>query len=165
MNVKKYLLIVMAITVIFQVGWAQNSLTVSNRNTTTFEMTAILTAGNHTETVVDNTQWMNYSFNWNWSDPYATVSVAIASGSIPPGMEIYIQAGNYNGSGWGKAGKPTGKIKLNNIPTDLINQIGNVNTGRGKYHGHQITLSIVIVDYALIQPGNYTLNLQYTLNQ
>jgi hypothetical protein len=165
MDIKKYLLALFVFTLIFMVGCAQNSLAVTDRNTTTFDMTSIIAAGNHTEMVVDNTQWMNYSFNWNWPDPYATVSVAIASGSIPPGMEIYIQAGNYNGSGHGKAGKSTGKIKLNNIPNELINQIGNVNTGHGKYQGHKITLSIVIVDYALIQPGDYTINLQYTLKQ
>jgi hypothetical protein len=165
MNVKKYLIILMVLTITFLVGQAQNSLTLTNRSTTTFEMTAILTAGNHTETVIDNTQWMNYTYNWNWPDPYATVSVAIASGSIPTGMEIYIQAANYSGTGHGKAGKPTGKIKLSNIPTDLIYQIGDVNTGHGKRQGHQITLSILIVDYALVQPGNYTLNLLYTLSQ
>jgi hypothetical protein len=165
MDAKKYLLVLMVLIAMSGVGKAQNSLTVTNRSTTTFEMTNIIISGNHTETVVDNNQWMNYSFNWNWSDPLATISVAIASGTIPPGMEIYIQAGNYNGSGRGHAGKPTGKIKLGYIPTVLINGIGDVNTGHGKHQGHQITLSILIVDYALVQPGNYTLNLQYTLNQ
>lgn len=165
MDTKKYLLVLMVLTAIFGLGKAQNSLTVTNRSTSTFEMTDIIISGNHTETVVDNNQWMNYSLNRNWTDPLATISVAIASGTIPPGMEIYIQAGNYNGSGRGHAGQPTGKIKLGYIPTVLINGIGDVNTGHGKHQGHQITLSIMIVDYALVQPGQYTLNLQYTLNQ
>jgi hypothetical protein len=165
MNKKKYLLIVTAITVIFQVGLAQNNLTLTDRSTIIFDMTAILAAGNHTEMVVDNTQWINYSFNLNPADPYASISVAIASGNIPPGMEIYLQAGYYNGTSRGKAGRPTGKIKLDNIPNVLINDIGSINTGHGKHQGHQITLSIVIVDFALLQPGDYTLNLQYTLKQ
>ena len=165
MNIKRYLLIVMAITVIFQVGLAQNNLTVTNRSTITFDMTTILAAGNHTEMVVDNTQWINYSFDLNPTDPYASITVAIASGIIPPGMEIYLQAGYYNGSSRGKAGRPTGKIKLGNIPNVLINDIGSINTGHGKHQGHQITLTIEIVDYALLQPGDYTLNLQYTLKQ
>jgi len=149
----------------FQVGRTQNNLSVTDRSTITFNMTAILVAGNHTEKVVDNNQWINYSFDLNYGDPFASISVAIASGNIPPGMEIYIQAGYDNGFGHGKTGKPTGKIKLGNIPTVLINNIGTSSTGRGKHKGHQLTLSIMIVDYALIQPGDYTINLQYTLKQ
>ena len=144
---------------------AQSNLTVTDRSSITFDMTAILAAGNHTDMVVDNTQWINYAFVLNPADPYATISVGIASGAIPPGMEIYLQAGYYNGSGRGKAGRPTGKIKLGNIPTVLINDIGSVDTGHGKHKGHQLTLSIVITDYALLQPGDYTLNLIYTLKQ
>ena len=165
MNIKKYLLLVSGFMVIFQAGLAQNNLTVTDRSTITFDMTAILAAGNHTDIVVDNTQWINYSFNLNPADPYASISVAIASGIIPPGMEIYLQAGYYNGSSRGKAGRPTGKIKLGNIPNVLINDIGSINTGHGKHQGHQITLSIEIVDYSLLQPGDYILNLQYTLKQ
>lgn len=149
----------------FQVGRTQNNLSVTDRSTITFNMTAILVAGNHTEKVVDNNQWINYSFDLNYGDPFASISVAIAWGNIPPGMEIYIQAGYDNGFGHGKTGKPTGKIKLGNIPTVLINNIGTSSTGRGKHKGHQLTLSIMIVDYALIQPGDYTINLQYTLKQ
>lgn len=165
MDLKKYLLTLIVISIIFKVGEAQNSLSVTDRNTTTFDMTSIISAGNHTEMVVDNSQWMNYSFIVSPSDPPGSISVSIVSGNIPPGMEIYIQAGNNNGLGNGKTGRPTGKIKLGNIPSVLINDIGTSYTGHGKHQGHQITLSIVIVDYALVQPGEFTLNLQYTLKQ
>jgi len=165
MDTKKYLLALIVITLIFKVGCAQNSLAVTNRNTTTFDMTSIIAAGNHTEMVVDNSQWMNYSFTVSPSDPPGMITVSIASGVIPPGMEIYIQAGYENGFGHGKTGKPTGKIKLGNIPSVLINDIGSSSTGNGKHKGHQINISIMITDYSLIQPGDYTLNLQYTLKQ
>src|ERR1035437_11000911 len=154
MDTKKYLLVLIVITLIFRVGWAQNSLLVTNRNTTTFDMSAIIAAGNHIETVIDNTQWMNYSFTVSPSDPPGMITVSIASGDIPPGMEIYIQAGYENGFGHGKAGKPTGKIKLDHIPNVLINDIGTSSTGNGKHKGHQINISIMITDYALIQPGD-----------
>lgn len=165
MDTKKYLLALIVITLIFRVGWAQNSLAVTNRNTSTFDMSAIIAAGNHTEMVVDNSQWMNYSFIVSPSDPPGMITVSIASGEIPPGMEIYIQAGYENGFGHGKTGKPTGKIKLDHIPTVLINDIGTSYTGNGKHRGHQINITIMITDFALLQPGNYTLNLQYTLKQ
>ena len=161
----KYLLPLIVIMTIFLKCPAQNNLSVTDRSTMTFDMTAILVAGNHTEMVVDNTQWLNYSFELNPADPYASITVAISSGTIPSGMEIYVQAGYYNGSGRGKAGRPTGKIKIGNIPNVVINDIGSMNTGHGKHQGHQLTLSIVITDYALLQPGDYTLNLQYTLKQ
>src|ERR1035437_7367142 len=165
MDTKKYLLTLIIITLIFRVGWAQNSLLVTNRNTTTFDMSSIIAAGMHTEMVVDNTQWMNYSFTVSPSDPPGTITVSLASGDIPSGMEIYIQAGYENGFGHGKTGKPTGKIKNDHIPAVLINDIGTSSTGNGKHKGHQINISIMITNFALLQPRDYTLNLQYTLKQ
>jgi hypothetical protein len=165
MDKKKYLLVLAVFMIIFFKCPAQNDITVTDRSTVTFNMTAILAAGNHTDMIVDNTQWLNYSFDLRQGDPYASISVAIASGNIPPGMEIYIQAGNDNGLGHGKTGKPTGKIKLDHIPNVLINNIGTSSTGHGKHKGHQLTLSMTIVDYAMVQPGDYTINLQYTLKQ
>jgi hypothetical protein len=158
MDLKKYLLVILVLTFTFLKGQAQNSVSVTSRSITTFEMTAILASGDHIESVVDNTQWLNYSHNWHY--------VAIPSGTIPPGMEIYIQADKYQGPGWSwLAGQPTGKIKLGNIPIVLIDGIGDFDTSKGKNRGHRLTLTILIVNYALVNTGSYTLNLQYTLSQ
>ena len=167
MKQRKYLLALIVITLISPVGWAQNnnSVSVSNQNPISIDLSAIIKAGVHSEMVADNTQWINYDLEINPAEPAATISVEISSGNIPPGMELYLQAGNYNGSGRGKAGRPTGKIRLDHMPNVLINDIGSSNTGHGKHKGHQLTLSMVITDFGLLQSGDYTIYLQYTLKQ
>ena len=165
MNPKKYLLALIVITLISPVGWAQNSMSVSDRSSISIDLSAIVTAGMRTEMVADNTQWINYSLEVNPAEPFASISVEIASGNIPNGIELYMQAGYYTGSGRGKTGQPSGKIRIDHVPKVLINNIGTSFTGNGRHQGHQLILSIVITDFALLQPGEYTLYIQYTLKQ
>jgi len=167
MKPKKYLFALIVITLIFRVGWAQNnnSMSLTDRSSVSIDMSALIAAGKNTEKVVDNTQWINYSLEVNPSEPSASISVAIASGNITNGMELYIQAGYYTGSGHGKTGRPTGKIRVDNVPKVLINDIGTSYTGHGKHQGHQLILSMVITNFALLQPGDYTLYILYTLKQ
>jgi len=167
MKHRKYLLLLIVITFIAQVGWAQNNnnVSVSNQSPISIDLSAVIAAGMSTEIVADNTQWINYSLEINPAEPFATISVAIASGNIPSGMELYMQAGDYKGPGHGKIGRPTGKIRVDHVPKVLINDIGTSYTGHGKHQGHQLTLSMVITDFGLLEPGDYTLYLQYTLKQ
>jgi hypothetical protein len=165
MNQKKYLSAFIVLTLIFQVGWAQNSLSVSDRSSVSIDLSELIAAGKNTEMVADNTQWINYSLEVNPAEPFASISVEIASGNIPNGIELYMQAGYYTGSGRGKTGRPTGKIRIDHMPKVLINDIGTSFTGHGRHQGHQLILSIVITDFALLQPGEYTLYIQYTLKQ
>jgi hypothetical protein len=165
MKHKKYFLPFIVITFLFKLGWAQNSVSVTDHGSILIDMSAIIAAGMKTEMVADSTQWLNYSLDVNRNEPFGTISVEIASGNIPSGMEIYLQAGNYNGSYHGKTGRPVGKIKVDHMPMVLINDIGTSNTGNGKHKGHQLFLSVVITDYALLQPGDNTLYFLYTLKQ
>ena len=143
--------------------WAQNSLTLSERSFVTIDLSTLIQSGKNNEMIADNTQWINYALEMNPAEPMASISVSIASGSIPNGIELYMQASHYTGSGRGKTGKPTGKIRIDHVPKVLINDIGTSYTGRGKHHGHQLMLSMVITDFSLLQPGDYTLYIQYTL--
>ena len=165
MNSKNYLVALIIITLTSQAGWTQNSLSVTDRSSVSIDLSALIAAGKNTELVADNTQWINYSLEVNPAEPFASISVAIASGNIPNGMELYMQAGYYTGSGQGKTGRPSGKIRIDHMPKVLINDIGTSFTGNGRHQGHQLILSMVITDFALLQPGEYTLYIQYTLNQ
>lgn len=169
MNQKKYLLVLIIVTLIFREGWAQNSQSLVNQSPIPIDLTAILAAGGSTETDIskDNKQWINYSFHKNANDPSASITVAIASGNLPPGIEIYIHAGDYidQGNNPGHIGQSTGKIRVDHVPQVLIYDIGTCDTGKGKRHGHKITYSVEVTDYALVQSGDYTLFLQYTLKQ
>ncbi len=166
MKTPKYILLL--ILIYFSLAnFAQNSnsMSITNRNTSSYDLSGIYTAGKRPEKIVDNSQWMNYSIKVTPSDPLKSISVSIASGTIPPGVELYLEADSDNGSGTGKKGKPTGKIKLSNVPQVLIHEIGTCNTGNGKFRGHKLTMSIVITNFGLLEPGYYNLYIIYTLNQ
>ena len=165
MRSKKYLFVLIVLSLITTAVLGQNSLSVSERSSVTLDLSALIAAGKNTEMVTDNAQWINYSLEVNPAEPVASISVSIASGNIPNGVELYMQAGYYTGSGRGKTGRPTGKIRVDHVPKVLINDIGTSFTGHGKHQGHQLTLSMVITDFSLLQPGDYTLYLQYTLKQ
>lgn len=163
----KYILSLIIITLIFRAGRSQNnnSMSVTDRSSVSIDMSSVIAAGIHSEKIVDNTQWINYSLFVSPSEPLSSISVEIASGSVPSGMELYIQAGYNTGSGRGKLGRPTGKIRVDNVPRVLISDIGTSFTGNGKHQGHRLILSMVITDFALLQPGDYTIYILYTLKQ
>lgn len=142
-----------------------NSISITNRRTSSYDLSAIYTAGKRPESIVDNSQWMNYSLKVNPSEPLNSISVSVASGTIPPGIEIYLEAESENGSGSGKIGRPTGRVRLSNVPQILIHEIGTSNTGNGKYRGHRLTMTAVITNFGLLEPGYYNLYILYTLNQ
>lgn len=141
----------------------RNNVSVTNRSETAFNLTNIYRAGMEAEPIIDDSQWLNYSVKKNAEDPLSSVAVSIASGSIPSGVEVYLEAGHESGKGWGKTGNPTGKVKLSNIPSVLISEIGTGETGNGKNKGHKLTMTIVVVDFAQMQPGEFSIFLQYTL--
>ena len=165
MNQIKYLSAFIVFTLIFQVSRAQNSISVTERSSVSIDLSAIIAAGKNIEMVIDDSQWINYSIELSPSETLASISVEIASGNIPNGMEFYMQAEHYTGSSRGKTGRTTGKIRVDHVPKVLINDIGTSNTGHGKHQGHQLILSMVITDFSLLQPGAYSLYIQYTLKQ
>lgn len=164
MKFKIHWFLLLLIQFYFLTGWSQNNLSVSERRAVSFDLSSLIAAGKNSEMIIDDSQWMNYSLNVSTAEPLSSISVSVASGNIPRGIELYMQAGHYTGSGKGKMGRPTGKVKVDYVPKALINEIGTGYTGKGKHLGHQITLSMVITDFSLIQSGDYTLYLQYTLN-
>lgn len=165
-NTPKYILLFIIVHFTLA-GYSQNSnsMSITNRSTSSYDLSAMYTAGKRPDKIVDNSQWMNYSLKVNPSEPLKSISVSIASGTIPPGVEIYLEADSENGSGNGKMGKPTGKIRLSNVPQTIIHEIGTSNTGNGKYRGHRLTMTAVVTNFGLLEPGNYSLYILYTLNQ
>lgn len=158
--------IILSTTVIVtaQSGHKMNKLVVTESSSINIDMKSVIAAGENSEKVVSNNQWLNYSLHVNPSDPVSSISVSVVSGSLPPGVDIYIQAGRHTGNGQGKTGVPAGKVKIDNVPKVILGGIGSSSTGNGNFQGHQIIFSMMITDFALLQPGNYTIYLQYTLN-
>lgn len=147
-----------------QSGYKMNKLVVTESSSINIDMNSVIAAGENSEKVVSNNQWLNYSLHVNPSDPVSSISVSVVSGNLPPGVEIYVQAGRHTGNGQGKTGVPAGKVKIDNVPKVILGGIGSSSTGNGNFQGHQISFSMIITDFAFLQPGNYTIYLQYTLN-
>ncbi len=144
---------------------AQNRISVSKRSPIYMDLKPGNSAGLAKEVIIDNSQWLNYSTLVHPSDPTMSITVEIASGSVPDGMELQIEAGSYTGISKSKQGNPSGKIYVSNRPRVLIDNIGTCYTGSGRNEGHQITFSFVITDYAKVKAGTHTVNVQYTITQ
>lgn len=151
----------------FNLSIAQNKLEISKQSGIDLRLSRIHNAGLVGEVMSDNSQWLNYTVLVDSSDPTVSISVNIASGSIPEGVELYVQAGNYKGFSRrrGKVGNPVNKVRLSHQPRALIKNIGTSYTGSGRNEGHQLTFYFKVVDYSKLEPGTSTIYIQYTITQ
>lgn len=162
MDVYKNIVIIILFTIITPVVCAQkiNTISLTARSSTLFDMSAITVAGGHTATMVDNTQWLNYGIRDNTSLLY-TIQVSSVT-PVPPGLEIRVELGPFYGTGGG--GQPTGPKLISTTPTVLVNNMPQGVTGVGQLCGHNVILSFGITNFALLHPSNFTINLVYTLS-
>lgn len=144
---------------------AQNKIAISKRAPISLDLSNVYNAGSKGQIMADNSQWLNYTILIEGSDPTASISVGIASGSVPEGLELYVEANTYKGFSRGRMGSPTGRIHLTNMPRVLIDNIGTSYTGSGKNEGHQLTFYFEISNYAKLEPGINSIYVQYTINQ
>lgn len=159
------LIILVLIIIMSNVLNAQNKIAVSKRAPINLNFSQMYKAGMDGQIIADDSQWLNYTVLLEASDPSAYISVDIASGSVPEGLELYVEAGGYKGFSRGKMGTPTGRIQLTHMPRILVDNIGNSYTGSGRNEGHQLTFYFKITDYAKLEPGICTIYVQYTINQ
>lgn len=144
---------------------AQNKIAISRRAPVSLDLSNVYNAGRKGQIMADNSQWLNYTVVVKHGDPKASISVDIDLGSVPEGLELYVEASKYKGFSHGKMGLPTGRIRLSNIPKVLIHNIRTSYTGAGIYEGHQLTFYFEITDYSKLEPGINPIYIQYTLNQ
>ena len=144
---------------------AQNSISVTNINPIYMDLTSSFNAGLQKSIITDDSQWLNYTTLVHPSDPTISITVEIASGSIPEGLEMQIEASPYMGMSKGKQGTPTGKITVTHIPRVLIDNIGTSYTGSGRNEGHRLTYSFKITDYSKLLSGTTQVYIQYTITQ
>ncbi len=144
---------------------AQNSISVTNINPIYMDLTPSFNAGLQKSIITDDSQWLNYTTLVHPSDPTISITVEIAAGSIPEGLEMHIEASPYIGMSKGKQGTPTGKITVTHIPRVLIDNIGTSYTGSGTNEGHRISYSFIITDYSQLLSGATTVYVQYTITQ
>jgi len=145
--------------------YAQNSLTVSKRSPIYMDLTPSYNAGLPKKVITDESQWLNYTTLVHPSEPNISITVEVASGSIPDGMELQIEAKPYVGMSKSRQGMPTGKIRVSNRPRVLIDNISTCYTGSGRNEGHQLIFSFIITDYSKVRSGISTIYVQYTITQ
>ena len=129
------------------------------------DLTPSFNAGLQKSIITDDSQWLNYTTLVHPSDPTISITVEIAAGSIPEGLEMHIEASPYIGMSKGKQGTPTGKITVTHMPHVLIDNIGTCYTGSGANEGHRLTFSFIITDYSKLLSGTTTIYVQYTITQ
>lgn len=144
---------------------AQNKLSIENYKPVFFNMQSLFSAGASGKIEADATQWLNYTTLLDEKEPKISITVQIASGKVPSGMELRVRADEYRGLGKGKNGHPAGEVIVTENPKVLIDNIGTCYTGAGINEGHQLHFSFIITDYAKIEPGLSSIYLQYTIVQ
>lgn len=99
----------------------------------------------------DASKWLNYTSAISPTGANRSVAAQISGNTIPEGLQLYLEASNYQGSGGGTLGKSTGKITLDNNPKTIVNDIGRSYTGNGSNNGHQLTYSLAIANYEALK--------------
>ena len=159
--------IILGIVLIFinHVSNAQNSISLSTTNSIVTDFIAPFEPGSPIEPVVDNSKWLNYSVTVTPPEPPVSITAEITSGSISEGLQLQLQAGTYIGTGGGNPGIPTGNIILKNTPQVIISNIGTCNTDVGPNIGHQLTYTLSISNYSIVNSSYSTVNVLFTISQ
>ncbi|MBN1821845.1 MAG: hypothetical protein JXR31_14720 [Prolixibacteraceae bacterium] len=108
--------------------------------------------------------WINYTSCLATGSSNRSVSVHIASGSVPGGLRLRLTSSSYSGSGQGSFGTPAGTINLSATPQTIISGIGRCYTGNGQNNGHKLNYSLSISNYNLLKYNNSTtIQIAFTL--
>lgn len=102
----------------------------------------------------DASKWLNYTSAISPSGANRSVAAQISGNTIPEGLQLYLAASNYQGSGGGTLGKSTGRIALDNTPKTIVSDIGRSYTGNGNNNGHQLAYSLSIDNYEALKAAS-----------
>lgn len=142
---------------------AQNRVNIAKTSSIGLDLSDLAYRSLQGKPVADSSIWINYMTSVSPAEPALSITAELVSGQIPAGFEIYIEVRPARGIGMSKYGKTTGKVPLSHMPRVIIQDLGNCDTGKGVSMGHQVIVSFEIVDFSLIQPGETSLYIQFTL--
>lgn len=164
LNKRISLLVLIGLSLHFCNAIGQNRVDIAKTNSFGLDLSDLVYQSLRGKTYADSSIWINYKTTVSPSEPALSITAEIASGQVPEGFEMFIEVRTLKGLSIGKYGKPTGKVPLSHMPRVVIQDMGNSDTGRGVFMGHQVIVSFEIVDFSLIQPGETSLYIQFTLN-
>lgn len=163
LNKKISLLVLTSLMIQIGNGWSQNSVTIAKKSSVSLNLTELAYKSLQGQPVADSSIWINYQTFVSPSEPSLSITAEIASGQIPEGFQVFIEVRPQRGMSIGKHGTPTGKVALGHMPRVILHNIGSSDTGKGISVGHQVIVSFEVVDFSLIQPGETSLYIQFTL--
>jgi hypothetical protein len=137
----------------------------SANNNINLEIAPSAEAGESTGTVpTNNSLWINYTCSKATSEPLKKINVQV-NGMIPSGISLKLLAAQVVGAGKGQRGTVSGSsLILSTVPQTLITGIGGSYTGDGVGNGHQLTFSVDIADFNILNVvQNTTIQVIYTL--
>jgi hypothetical protein len=102
----------------------------------------------------DQELWINYSSAMKGENNSRKIVAEIVQGSLPDGIELFLEASVYKGTGEGNFGEPIGRVNIGTQPRPIIAGIGSCYTGDGINNGHLLQFSIEISDYSKIHSGS-----------
>lgn len=138
-------------------------LSLSGRISNTLDLGSVDMAGDHKMLILDTEQWLDYACKLDKVGTTVNITAHISSGTIPAGIEIYLEASDTYADGWGQPGVTTGKVQLSNIPVVIVSDIGNCWTGNSKIKGRQLTYYFQVTNYVLLETSLNPLSVLFTL--
>jgi len=141
----------------------QNSVSISKKKAVSIDLSNLAKTALTGKSYQVNTNWLNYTAMVSPTESTLSISAEVASGQVPSGFKMFIEALPYKGLALGEHGLPTGKIQLEQIPRVIIDNIGTSFTGAGPEVGHQLVISFEVEDFSLIEPGLSFLFIEFTM--
>ncbi len=104
--------------------------------------------------VTNSTLWLNYTSILG-NETSRLVTVRTTAGTIPAGLDLRVQAAADAGNGGGSVGANVATpIVLNGTDQNIITGIGSCYTSTGTNNGHNLTYSLAVNDWSLIDQSD-----------
>lgn len=100
--------------------------------------------------------WINYSSSLSTLQSSRSILAEISQGIFPEGINLYVEASSYSGSGEGQHGQTSGKTIISGQPRPIISNLGNCYTGDGINSGHSLNFSLEIDDFSKVHSMDET---------
>ena len=165
MNKQKLTIFMFLFFVTCEVSQAQNSFSVSNRNSQFMDLNQNYSPNPSNKISFEYSQWINYVTLTDPYDPAFSITVQLESVNKPKGLEMKVEAGIYKGMSKGDVGMPTGMLTVSQGARVLIDNITTCYTGEGRGEGHRTNLSFTAPENTKVDTAIYKVNVVYTLVQ
>ena len=145
---------------------AQNSFSVSNKNSHYMNLNADNYEGASQKTTYQYSEWINYTTLVDQYEPASfSITVQMVSANKPKGLEFMIEAAPYQGISKGAVGTPTGLKAVDRGARVLIDNITTCFTGSERGEGHHTVLRFSAPLYNRVDSTSYRVSIVYTLLQ